>query len=558
MVNVKRPIIIVGVLIFCLGLTAALHFKGLKGPFQFDDERDIVERAEVREGPWAAMRSSPYRAITYLTYALDWKSGDGAPMPFHRTNLAIHLATVVLVYLLLLSFIPEDRGVLRTGGAACGSLFFGLNPLAASNVTYISGRAGLLAALFSLAAIWFYRRRPFRGWQAPAMAFFIMALFSKEDSASLPLLLLPLGMIGEHREAHSHLGRWRPWIAVAPFFILAAIYGVFRVFGHTVLLGEKGGLPWQAHLLLGPYVWMRLLIMVFWPVGLSVDHYVSPISGFFDPRLILPILGVMVFVISEVRLWRRKRIAALWLIWFAVALLPASVVPLADPLAENRAYFALAGMSIGVGFIIGGSAQELQKAIALWACFAIMLISFIFLTYQQEFIWASQLRLWEDAARRAPDGERSWSNLGVIWVRNRNFRGADFAARRALGLDQNDAVAWNTLGLVYKEKKDFEKALRSYETAIKIDPGLRKVRANRGHVLLVMGRLKDAETTYQEALTLDPLDTDAHYGLGFLYYITGQLSRAREEMQRTLELDPNDEMAKEILSKLPPASPGTR
>ena len=92
---------------------------------------------------------------------------------------------------------------------------------------------------------------------------------------------------------------------------------------------------------------------------------------------------------------------------FIAALLPTSVMPLADPLAQNRVYFALAGISVGVGLIAGagfrsaGAGRAGQFMVAV--CSIILLAMFMLLNLRQQDIWSSQVKLWTEAIHNDPE-----------------------------------------------------------------------------------------------------------------------------------------------------------
>src|SRR5512138_195067 len=91
------PLVVVAV-----GLAA--YANALGGPFVFDDVQQVRDNPLVRD-LGAFLRhgygSMPARFVAYLTFALDHRLGGGSPTVFHAFNVAVHLATALLVYALV-------------------------------------------------------------------------------------------------------------------------------------------------------------------------------------------------------------------------------------------------------------------------------------------------------------------------------------------------------------------------------------------------------------------------------------------------------------------------
>lgn len=524
-------------LIILLTLFANAH--GLKAPFQFDDEVDILERPAIRQSPISSAISAPFRAVTYFTFGLDWKIGEGKPLQFHVTNLLLHLVTLLLFF----AFVSKLKGE-ATG--AISALWLAVHPLMASCVTYISARAGLLSALFSLVVLTLFFTRPCKGWLALAVVSFLLALFSKEDAVSLPLLLFFIS----YKRSESSIKSRREILYLASFFGIALIYGAFRVTSHKVVLGEAGGATFFQTFLLSPYVLVKSFVMILLPIGMTTDHYVAPITTFGDVRLWGALLFCLSVLIGALYGIKKNSLIAFPLLWFLIALLPSVLTPLADPFAENRLYFASAGIAMGLGMLIKRVMLDVagspRKRLLLISTVLLMTISMLFYNLHRQSVWNSKVRLWGEAVRMAPDKTRPLDNLALAFFDLRDLKKAQFLTKKSLKIDPKNAVAWNTLGLVLKEEKRYNEALSAYEKALSLAPSLPKIRTNMANVLATLGKYDEAIEMYEEALFIDS-DADAHFGLGFIYFKTERYDRAKEHILQTLELNPKDIEAQMLL-----------
>src|SRR5439155_11011710 len=111
------------------------------------------------------------------------------PTAFHVTDLLLHTANAILLFLVLQSM----------SGAALSSAFvaavFALHPLHVESVAWIAERKDVLSTLFWMLTLWAYWRYvQHPGWRryALTMAMLTMGLLSKPMLVTLPAILLLL------------------------------------------------------------------------------------------------------------------------------------------------------------------------------------------------------------------------------------------------------------------------------------------------------------------------------------------------------------------------------
>jgi len=120
-----------------------------------------------------------YRPMTSLSYWLDFKAWGMNPAGFHLTNILIHLANTILLFVILLQL-----GMRRIPAFMSG-LLFALFPLHFENVSWITGRTDLLSFFFTaLSALLFikYTKRGKYSSLVVSSVFLLLALLSKENS----------------------------------------------------------------------------------------------------------------------------------------------------------------------------------------------------------------------------------------------------------------------------------------------------------------------------------------------------------------------------------------
>ena len=529
-----RTLIIIPAIIIA---AIAVYVKGMSGPFQFDDERDIVYRPEVVQGAIAAAQSSPYRALTYATYAVDWKLGGGSPKSFRITNLAIHIAVSLFLFLVIYSIFPLEK--YREPASAIGALGFALHPICVASVNYISGRAGLLSALGGLLMIWMWEGKKFKGRWALLIMLEAFALTAKEDAVIFPVLLAAFSIIKRRKDFKE---------LVLPLLV-AVLYGVLRVFSHPVVMSEPGReISLASHLAMQPYMYCRALLSWLWPIGLSLDHHPASISGISDVRIWLCsfVIVVLVLLAASAIGWGNKS-AGISATWFILALAPAVMIPLADPIAENRWYFAMAGLSI---LVAGAVKWVTNRKRAMGLGFgAIYLLGLFSMAYNRVDISSNPSSLWAQSVKLYPQSARPWSNYAQARFRDGAVQSAAFAAQQALSVEKDDSAAWNTLGLSLKNMGKYDDALEAYRQAVFYDKNFFVAYTNQANILAATGRLAEAESSYREALKIVPEDPDANYGFAWVLVQTDRKDEAISHLKIILDKT-EDEQARQLLNKL--------
>ena len=111
------------------------------------------------------------------------------------------------------------------------------------------------------------------------------------------------------------------------------------------------------------------------------------------------------------------------------------------------------------------------------------------------------------------------------------------AARRALELDERQAMAHSTIGLVLLFQWDFAGAGRSLERAMQLSPSDSRVLSAYNWYLLMLGRSEEASEVAERLRLVAPLDALYRENVARSFYHTRDYARALEEFERARELD---------------------
>ena len=151
-----------GKLVWAVGLFLAtlLAFRGVVecGFINFDDPAYVQDNPLVPGGlapgnvgrAFTTIHAGYWIPLTWVSYQFDYALNGLAPAGYHRTNLLLHAANVVLLILLLC------RLTGTTGRSAAVAALFALHPVQVESVAWVTERKDVLSTFFWLLTLWAY------------------------------------------------------------------------------------------------------------------------------------------------------------------------------------------------------------------------------------------------------------------------------------------------------------------------------------------------------------------------------------------------------------------
>ena len=552
---------------FALGLLLAgiavwwAYWPALSGPFLFDDNFLPFAVSDISTQPLSAFLHGQ-RPLLMATYWLSARFSDSTT-GYHALNVVIHSITSVLVFfivrrLLVWANLAESRRGLLAGFAAA---LFLLHPAQTEAVAYIAGRSDALSVMLALAAfaVFLYRPRDAVSWRTAiaVLALFAAALAAKEDTIALPALLLLTDLWW------SKGSRWesirRNWKIYVPLVVasLAGVAYFWRLITHasTAGFGLKD-FTWYQYFFTQ---WRAIFVYLgtfLWPANLTLD-WDFPISHTPLEHGAIVWLAILAALLAGAWVLRRRfPLAAYGFFVFLILLAPtSSILPIKDPVAERRLYFAMLGLLLIVVDLLARVKIE-RQALTVAALAVVLLAGFA--THARAEVWADETALWEDTARKSPDAWRPHFQLGFAYYKAQRYDQAVQEYQKADRLHPADANLLLDWGLVYDDLHQPSLAIEKLEESAAVHP--------TAHVYSQIGEVYGKQEKWPEALAalakaqqLNPNFVDTYVYLGKVHFKTNQLSDAFQDYRRALELDPTNADARHdlqaVVSRMRAASP---
>ena len=543
---------------WALGAFAAMlavfwaYGPALNGPFMFDDNFLPFAVSDISVQPLSAFLQGQ-RPLLMASY---WLSARLAPAGdtwwFHSLNVVIHCITTCLVFfivrrLLEWSKLGEGRRGLLAGLAAA---LFLLHPLQSEAVAYVAGRSDGLSAMlaFSAFAIFLYRRQGPIGWGTVAvvLVLFGAALSSKEDTIALPGLFLltdfwwsPGGWEGIRRN----------WKLYGPMVLGAAAGMAF--FWNLITHASTAGFglkdfTWYQYLFTQFRAVFVYLGLFFFPANLTLD-WDFPISHtLFEHAAIVGLVFLLALIVAAWLLRHRFPLACYGFYAFLILLSPtSSILPIRDPLAERRMYFAILGLLL---ILVEAMARlKLERKVLTAAGLAVLMLAAI-VTHARAEVWSNTVAIWEDTVRKSPGAWRPHFQLGFAYFSAQPQQCDKSLAEfeKAGARHSNDPDLLLDWGLAYDCLNRPEEALHKLEASAVLKPTAHAF----SQIGMELGKLEkwpDALNALNAAVQMDPNFPDTYVYFGIVHTRTNQLVLAVQDFRKALQLDPDNSRARQFL-----------
>lgn len=504
----------------------AVYANTLINGFVYDDYGTIVNNTFMKDFhnlPYlfkkeylAHSGEVTYRPVVTLTYFLDYALYGLNPWGYHLTNILLHAANSVLMFVFLNLLDGESkakRSERLNTGALLAFLIFASHPVLTEAVNAISFREDLLAFFFYMAALSFYLiiRRNFISHRnsfiyfiyAVSCILYFLALLSKEMAATFPLIVYCYEWVymdrGKERLRSILSNRYNAgYIAIT----LVYLYLRFSYFYNPI---EKNlsGPPLIDRIITIPWLIISFIKLTIFPVLLSADYEIVLIKSVFSPSVI--VCSFVIFSFLSLAFVKKNRDISFGIFFFIIALAPVyNIIPIAHPFAERYIYLPVIGFVIIAWSAIDIISETRKRALLIPLLIILSLYSLA--VVRRNSVWRDQYSLWSDTVKKMP----------------------------------GSSMAHNNLGLVYYRQGRLAEAIQELKKGIRLKPDYPENYFALAQVYHKQGQFKNAEQEFVIAIALSPNDEFYHTGLGILYADESKLDKALREFEIAFQLNPDE------------------
>ena len=585
----------------------------------YDDNRYVTANQAVQDAfsrctlfqtlAWAftSRTASNWHPLTWLSHAADCRIYGLNAWGHHLTNVLLHAATAVLLFLVLRRM-TGDFGP----SAFCAALF-ALHPLRVESVAWVAERKDVLSGFFfvlTLAAYLGYARHPF-SWRRYFLVVFLFALglMSKPMLVTLPFVLLlldywPLGRWGARDEGRGTgseglgirdwglegaTGDWgrgagkagasaKPqaasnpqslipnpqhiFLEKLPLFILSAASCCITLWAQSGAIDNSPKVSLLMRLGNAAVSYVEYLGQFFCPVDLAVLY---PHPGDSLPLWKIAAAVAVLAAVSGGAFALRRRMPFLlvgWL-WYLGMLVP--VVGLVQvgnqAMADRYTYLPQIGVCVMIswwGFsTIGVRRAKTRAGRAYFAAALAILAVLAVCAGRQASYWRNSETLWARAVHCTNNNYVAHYNLGVALAVQGQTGKAIEQYERALAAKPDYAEARYNRGVLLARSGRTDEAIREYRAVLRQVHDASDPHFSLAEALARQGLFEEAKHHYREAIRIAPESADAYNNLGNIELQQGQTDQAIADYKEAIKINPKYADARQNLERALRASRGT-
>jgi protein O-mannosyl-transferase len=503
-------------------LTVIVYSGAMRHDFiyQFDDDLYVTNNPDIQALTaenfgkiFTNTYVGLYLPITMATYMLEYSAFGPNPMPYHLTNLIIHLINTVLVFMLIIKIRPG------TYLASIVAFVFALHPMHAESVTWISERKDVLYALFYLAGLlsWlYYIQKKTTKIYLLTIFFFILSLFSKTVAVSFPLFLVIFDW---------YFGRplWSKKVILEkiPFFALSLAVGLLGIYmAGTANDTSTPDIPWIYRPFIISDAVMIYIYKFIAPFKLMIYYYYPDLlAGNLPTKFYISTVALLVVftatVFWAVQTKTKQRDLLLGILFFVIpTLFVLQLIPLGRAYAAERyTYLSYIGLAYIFGIftrdiVINNSRKNLQLKAILIGILIFFGVGFSALTWTRNHDWQDSFSLFDDLIDKNPDHGHPYLIRGITHIQFGNPEKALADYNKSIALDPANPKTYANRSSAKGMLGDYTGALEDANRSLEIKPGYENALSNRATAYLYLNKFEKAIDDYTRILEMDSTNTN--------------------------------------------------
>lgn len=562
-----------------LALTIIVFLPSMSNDFvDWDDPLYIHENILIQEfsiDQLTRIFNTPYLAnyqpLTLISYAIDFAIGEYDARIYHLHNLLLHLLNVALVFFLI-QMLFKDRAM-----AFFCAILFGIHPMHAESVAWVSGRKDVLYVFYFVLGMVFYLKHLSNSnkklaWYGLALFSFVLSCLAKGQAVVFPAILILLLLFKRQLTATD-------LFKTAPFFAIGLLFGLLAMrFQAEAGATDTSPVTGWHRLFVACYTTTVYVLKSIVPFQLSAFHPYPELPGGKLPWwMYASIIPIVLLIFWWLRSFREDRVVFFGLGFFFISILLVSqIIPVGRSIISDRySYLSYLGLFIVIAQWLRSSYARYGKPInmTLRVMAVGYLVSLSAVTYGRCSVWKNSETLWSDVTHKYPEHFMAYSNLGKHYWDHGNKPLAEQAFRDCAERSKQRPECANNLGLFLKNEGRNEEALEALNRAVKTDSTYYPALLNRGVLLSEMGRnaealrdmnamvrvnpdtllsylfraivlerserYADAISDYHVLIQREPNNASFYDSRGLVHFKNGNLQAALRDYDKALDINPD-------------------
>lgn len=497
-----------------------------------------------------------WHPLTWLSLMLDRELYGTYAGGYHSTNLLIHMANTLLLFILL------RRMTDTMWRSAFVAFLFAVHPLHIESVVWISERKDLLCAFFWLLATgsyFKYVQRLQRQYYVITLALFALALMAKPMAVTFPFCLLlldywPLRRFQQHHDFIQNVVNGRKgnstdhrnavlylFLEKGPFFALSLISSVITLqVQHTSgAVMSLTNLSLSSRIVNAFDAYLTYIVRMLWPFDLAVIY---PLPNTWPLWYIILAISLIFFITAMVvRLSNNHPYLFTGWFWYVGTLVP--VIGLVQvggqSMADRYTYVPLTGLFIIIGWCaehIISHKKSLRNSFCTLSVFLICILMIV--SWFQIQKWRNSVTLFQHTLSVTKKNCLAHNSMGGALQLNGELRDAEHHFKEAIRFCPRFAEAHNNLGILYMNLDNFDLATAHFHEAIKISPWYVEAHFNLGQFYLLQKKFAEATAEYDMVLKGKPDHAKAHANRGVALVQLKDIDGAIQGFEAALRIDP--------------------
>jgi tetratricopeptide (TPR) repeat protein len=509
---------------------------------------------------WAFMHPSfpgnLYRPLFLLWFRLQYVAFGLNPWGWHFCTILAHVGVTVLVYYLAVRLLQDHRAALFA------TLIFGLHPVHAEAVAWVSGVTEPMLALFVIASFlcYLHRRaehRHDRAYLAASLILYALAMLAKETALVLPMIIFACELIWSRPTGAP---RWRDWlhrgwaalVVITPYLALSAAYFGLRLMALHGFQNPREFHPFINMVMTWPTVLWFYIRHLLWPVGMGPFYDMDYVTRPDVRNVLLPALVVVLVTAGLAVLAARSRKAAIAMLWLVLPILPVlnlRVFTEGHFVHDRYLYLPSIGFAMLAGMGLArlqvGSAKLLGQPAIQVALAAVLTLGLATIITEETAYFSDPLSFYTRASSMSAGGTGAQVNLAGILGEHGHLDEAIRIYQQVWPTQRDNWDVNYNLGYAYYLTGQLSEANRFLSRAVEIEPNHPDAFFYLGLTKLKLGDGNAAAADVQRAIAIRPDAVHYHFALGAILKAQGNLPGALSEFHQEMELDPDNASARQ-------------